>query len=94
LSLAVREETEMPDADKARRQHMQEKSAQELARLQSHLPFAIAMCGVPPAKSDFAVCDRQNSMIGDRDAVGVTRQIAQDLFGASERRFGVDHPIC
>src|ERR1700681_4253029 len=31
--------------------------------------------------------------IGDRNAVGVARQIAQHLPGPSERLLGVDHPI-
>jgi hypothetical protein len=32
-------------------------------------------------------------MVGDGHAMGVAAQILEHIFGATEGRFGVDHPI-
>ena len=32
-------------------------------------------------------------MIGDGDAVGVSAEITQGMFGTTERRFAIDHPV-
>src|SRR6266404_8128241 len=42
----------------------------------------------------FAVVDVEKAVIGEGDAMGVSRDIGQDLFGAGEGRFGVDPPFC
>ena len=93
FSPAVGHESEMPDADEAWRQHVQEEPAQELAGRKRHFPFPVGMCVVLPAKGDLAVGNTHNSVIGDGDAVCVTCQIAEDLFGPSKRRLGVNHPF-
>ena len=55
------------------------------------LPVAIAI--VLPTEADFALVDGEKAVIGDGDAVGVSREVGQDLFGAAEGRFGVDAPF-
>ena len=72
---------------------MEEEPAQELAGRKSHFLLRAGVCIVLPAKGDRTVGNTQKSVIGDRDAVCVTCQIAQDLFGPSERRLGVNHPF-
>ena len=42
-------------------------------------------------EGDAVLVDGQQPAIGDRDAVGVARQIAQHLLGSGERLFRVDH---
>jgi hypothetical protein len=32
-------------------------------------------------------------VIGDGDAMGVSAEITQGMFGSSERRFAIDHPV-
>jgi hypothetical protein len=44
-------------------------------------------------EGDAVLVGGQQPAIGDRDAVGVARQIAQHLPGPGERLLGVDHPI-
>ena len=39
------------------------------------------------------VVERDQSPVGDGDAVGVARQIAQHLFGSAEWAFAVHHPF-
>jgi hypothetical protein len=45
-------------------------------------------------EADFAVVDVEKAVIGDSDAMDVSRDVGQDLFGAGEGRFGVDPPFC
>jgi len=49
--------------------------------------------GVAPAKGDLLVGERDQSVIGDGQAMGVTAQIAEHILRASERSFRVDHPV-
>src|SRR5262249_30914892 len=45
------------------------------------------------AEGDAAIVASNETAIGDGDAVGVARQIAQDGLGSRERVFAVDHPL-
>ena len=47
---------------------------------------------VLPLEGD-AVVDGDEAAVGDGDAMGVTRHIAQHLLGATERLLGLDDPI-
>src|ERR1700674_2505821 len=51
------------------------------------------MGGVTPAKGDFLVGERDQSVVGDGYAMSVTAQIAEHILWASERWFRVDHPV-
>jgi len=59
-----------------------------------HRLLSVAIAIVLPMKADVAVVDVEKAVIGDRDAMGVSRDVGQDLFGAGEGRFGVDTPFC
>src|ERR1700736_1956787 len=45
-------------------------------------------------EADFALVDVEKTVIGDGDAMGVSRDVGQDLFGTGKGRLGVDPPIC
>src|SRR5712692_9359256 len=51
------------------------------------------MGGVTPAKGDFLVDEGDQSVVGDGYAMGVTAQIAEHIFRASEGSFRVNHPV-
>ena len=51
------------------------------------------MSGVTPAKGDFLVGERNQSVVGDSYAMGVTAQTAEHILGASEGWFRVDQPV-
>ena len=46
-----------------------------------------------PAERDLAVLEGDQAMIGDGNAMGVTGQVVQDVFGSAEGWLGVDDPI-
>jgi hypothetical protein len=46
-----------------------------------------------PAKSNLVVLESDEAMVSDGDAMGIAAEIAEDMMGASKRRFGVDDPL-
>src|SRR6516165_4913348 len=48
---------------------------------------------VLPLEGDAVVVERDQAPVGDGDAVGVAREIAQHFLGATERLFAVDDPF-
>ena len=83
----------MADTNEALGKQMQEEAAQELIEREGHQFFLIVVRRIAPTKGDLAVGQRYQSMVGDGDAVGVTAEILEHIFGAPEGRFGVDDPI-
>src|SRR5262249_33985425 len=49
--------------------------------------------GVAPAKSDLAIGEGDQAMVGDGHAMGVAAQILQHVCGAAEGMFQVDDPV-
>jgi len=91
-TMPVGQKSEMADAHEALGQHVQKEPPQELTGRKGHLLF-LTVCVVSPKEGDVAVGDLHDAVIGDGHAVSVTGQIAQHLFGASERRLRVNHPL-
>ena len=50
------------------------------------------MSGVSPAKRDLVIQEGNEPAIGNRNAMGVSAEIAQHLIGAAERWLAIDHP--
>ena len=86
------QEPEVADADKTRRQDVQQKSAQELVDRQSHQPLFVLVSGIAPAESNHAIDECNESMVGDRHAMSVLAQIAKRVLRAAKRAFGINHP--
>ena len=87
------QEAEVPDAHEAFRKHVQQESAQELIEREGHQSLLVFMSGVAPVKGDLLTSQRDESMVGDGHAMGVTAQIVEHMFWAPEGMFRVDHPI-
>lgn len=83
----------MADSDESLRQDMQEKAAQELARIQRHFALLSAMSIILPAEGYVLAIKRQQAVIGDSDSMRVPAQIAQDFLRTSQSGFGVDYPV-
>ena len=69
----------MTDTNEALGEQMQEESAQELIQGYGHQFLLIVVSRVPPAKADLAVGQRDQSMVGDGDAMGVTAEILEHI---------------
>jgi len=92
-SLTVSEKAEVADAHKAARQQVKQEAAQELFYGQGHEPLLVAVSGVAPTESDVAVGKNNQPAVGNGDAMSVSAEIAQHMFWAAERPFGVDNPV-
>ncbi len=75
---AVGEEAELSDTDQAARQNVKHEAAQELMSANCHDLLLPAMGIVSPA---------------ERDAMSVAGQVVENMFGAAERRLGVDDAV-
>ena len=90
---AAGQETEVPDADEAARQHMQQKATQELIDVQSQKSLLILVSGVAPAERHLVLDEGNEPVIGNCNAMGVGAEITKHLIGSAERWFAVDHPV-
>jgi len=89
----VSEEAEVADAYKTARQQVEKEAAKELFDRQGHEPFLVAVSGVAPAKDYVALGESNQPAVGDGDAMSISTEIAQHMFWATERPFGIDNPV-
>lgn len=83
----------MPDADQALGQNVDQESAQKLICRNGHDLLLTAVRIIFPAKRDSIVLKRNQSMVGDGDAVRIASEIVQNMLGTAEGWLGVDDPI-
>ena len=94
FSQAIAEKAEMSDFAKTCWQDMVEKTSYKLYMRKGHcfvgygsiVVFFVLEC-------NGAVIDFKNSIIGDGDAVGISGNILQDMFGTCKRLFDIAVPI-
>jgi hypothetical protein len=75
------------------RQYMKEEPSDELIGLESHSLLFIPIGIVAPTEGDIAVLGFDNTVIADRDPVGISAQILKNTLSAIERRFAIDNPL-
>ena len=92
-SSTVGEESEVSDANQALGQNVDEEAAQELMGGNGHDLLLAAVGIVSPAEGDAIVLEGHEAMVGDGDAVSVAGQVVENMFGAAERRLGINHPV-
>ena len=85
----------MADAVEAARQDVQEKAADELGGVERHGPEPVAAFDpvVLPFEGHACLVERDEPRVGDRDAVGVAREIGKHGFRPGEGPLGVDDPL-
>ena len=83
----------MADAHESSGKHVEEKAPQELLHRQGQEALLVSVRGVSPAKGDLVTHQRDETMVGDGHAVSVAAEITENVLGATEGRFAVDHPV-
>lgn len=83
----------MADFAKAAGQDVHKETADKLHGVQGHRFRLILMGVIPPEKSDLAVLQGQNAVIGDGNAMGITSQISNYFFSGAKRRLAVYDPL-
>jgi hypothetical protein len=81
------------DANKALGEQVLQESAQELIPRKGHQFLLVVVSRIAPTKGDLAVGQRDQSMVGDGHAMGVTAEILEHIVGTAEGWFGVDDPV-
>jgi len=84
---------EVADADQALRQNVDQESAQKLICGDRHDLLLATVCIVFPAKRDPIILERNQSMVGDGDAVRIASEIVQNMLGTAEGWLGIDDPV-
>ena len=92
-ALAIGQEAEKADADKAARQDVEQEAAQELLRIERHGSLLISVGIIFPAESNLVLLESHEAMVGDGDPMGIAGEIAEHMMGTAERWFGVDDPV-
>ena len=93
LPIPIGQQSVVADALESRWQNMQQEAAYERMCVQTHGFVARLVAIVLPGECDRSIGEFEQSVVGDRHAMGVASKIFQHLFGATERRLGVDHPL-
>jgi len=90
---AVGEESEVADANQSAGQHVKQEAAQELISGNGHDLLLAAVGIISPAEGDAIVLEGHEAMVGNGDAMGVARQVVENVFGTAEGWLGVDDPV-
>ena len=61
--------------------------------IESHGASPIPMSVVAPQEADFVIGHGKESGVGDGNAVGIAREVGQDLRRAGKRSLGIDDPV-
>ena len=94
-AMAVGKEAVVTNAMEAIRQYVKKEAAYELRDLDSR-DFVLVTDAFPvvlPAEGHVAVVEFEQAIVRDRNAVGIPREIGQDLLGTGEGFFGIDAPF-
>src|SRR4051812_38904941 len=83
----------MADTNESFRQNVHEKSANELFGGNRHQALFIAARVILPAECDVIAIECNQPVVGDRNAMGITSEVADNLFWPTECGLGVDDPI-
>src|SRR5260370_25340374 len=87
------EETAEASAHNPGRQCGEQEPPQKLLGGDGHQALLAVVGIIFPAKSDLAIGNVDNPMVGDSDAMRVPGQIVEDVLRSSEWPLGVDHPV-
>ena len=77
----------MADAHEALGQHVEQKAADELFGIEGLRLQSVIIFSVPVAKTDLAVVDSENAIIGERYAMGVAAKVVEYGLRGSEGFF-------
>jgi len=72
---------------------MKKESSDELVSLERHGLLTVVVGIISPDERDIAALDVKDSVIADRDPVGISAEILQDPLWAIKGRFAIDDPL-
>jgi hypothetical protein len=61
--------------------------------MQGHQALLVVVGGVAPAEGHLIIFKGGEPVIGDRNSMCVTAEIAEGMLGPAKRPFAIDHPL-
>jgi hypothetical protein len=89
----VCQKTKISDFGKPLWQNVQQKTPDELVGSECHDFLFVVISAIAVGEGDFVVINGQKTVIGDGNAVRVSTQVFEHLFGSGKGLFGVDDPV-
>ena len=74
-------------------QNMQQEATEKLIGVERHGASLVSVGVVSPTKGDPTVGHGNEARVGDGDAVGIAREIGQDLRGSGKGSLGIHDPV-
>ena len=81
------------DSHQAFGDNVEEKTPHELSGIQLHDFILVTVGTIFPVEGYLTIFHRDQSFVGNRDALGVAAEVLEDLLRPGKGRFAVDHPI-
>ena len=72
---------------------VKQETSDEFISFQAHDLLFIVVCIIFILKADLIIFHRKDSVIRDRDTMGIPSEIADELFGSSKGWFCIDNPV-
>src|SRR5271157_3448891 len=91
--MTIGQDAVVADPYEARGEHVHEKSADELDRVERHGPLATSVGIVLPAEGNLAILQTEQATVADGRLVGVPSQVLQDSRGSSPWWLGIHDPV-
>ena len=89
----IGEESEIANALEPIGKYVKQEPTDEFVRAKRHRLVAVAIAIILPAKLNLAIIDIEQTVVGDGDAVRVSRDILEDFLRSGEGSLRVDHPV-
>jgi len=83
----------MAQALEATGEHMQQEAPDELGSWEGHHLDGVALPVIAPAEMDDAVFQGHETLITDRNPMGIAPEIRHHLVGARKGWLGIDDPV-
>ena len=93
LNITRCHQAKVPNADKAVREYMEEEPPDKLPGREADKPVGSRVLVIPGAEGNGLTIRGNEPLVGDGHPVGVMAEVAKDMPGSTEGRFGVDDPF-
>ena len=87
------QQTVVADALEAIGQHVLHEAPDELGRVKAHHLLAVAVGRITHPEAHMVPLHAEDALVGNRHPVRVTPEILQHLRRATQRLFGIHHPV-
>ena len=93
LNISRCHQAKMSNADKPVGQYVEEEAPDELLGRESDEPVRARVFVIPGTEGHRLPIKGKEPLVGNGYPVGVMAEVAEDMPGTTEGRFGVDHPF-